>query len=100
MRRQQLGKLRVIPFRSTSIVMFDRLETRDDLLEMQLNNLCGTETRLVKALPKMGSQTNVGCLHQGFLSTMKFRDAARYRVPGEPGGGYPVAATVGQEAAH
>ncbi|MCA8830818.1 YciE/YciF ferroxidase family protein [Hymenobacter pini] len=46
--------------------MFDKLETLDDLLEMQLKDLYSAEKQLVKALPKMASRAKDPQLRQGF----------------------------------
>lgn len=46
--------------------MFDKLETLDDLLEMQLKDLYSAEKQLVKALPKMAAKANDPQLRQGF----------------------------------
>ncbi|MDU0369069.1 ferritin-like domain-containing protein [Hymenobacter endophyticus] len=46
--------------------MFDKLETLDDLLEMQLEDLYSAEKQLVKALPKMAAKANDPQLRQGF----------------------------------
>ncbi|MET4106327.1 ferritin-like domain-containing protein [Hymenobacter sp. UYP22] len=46
--------------------MFNKLETLDDLLEMQLKDLYSAEKQLVKALPKMAAKANDPQLRQGF----------------------------------
>lgn len=46
--------------------MFDKLETLDDLLEMQLKDLYSAEKQLVKALPLMAAKANDPQLRQGF----------------------------------
>jgi len=46
--------------------MFDKLETLDDLLEMQLKDLYSAEKQLVKALPKMASKAHDAQLRQSF----------------------------------
>jgi ferritin-like metal-binding protein YciE len=46
--------------------MFDKLESLDDLLEMQLKDLYSAETQLVKALPKMAAEAKDTRLRQGF----------------------------------
>ena len=46
--------------------MFDKLETLDDLLEMQLKDLYSAETQLVKALPLMAAKAKDGRLRAGF----------------------------------
>ena len=46
--------------------MFDKLESLDDLLEMQLKDLYSAENQLVKALPKMAAEAKDGRLRQGF----------------------------------
>lgn len=46
--------------------MFDKLETLDDLLEMQLKDLYSAEKQLVKALPKMAAKAKDSQLRQGF----------------------------------
>ncbi|UYZ65094.1 YciE/YciF ferroxidase family protein [Hymenobacter weizhouensis] len=46
--------------------MFDKLETLDDLFEMQLKDLYSAENQLVKALPKMASAAKDARLRQGF----------------------------------
>jgi ferritin-like metal-binding protein YciE len=46
--------------------MADKLETLDDLFEMQLKDLYSAENQLVKALPKMASEAKDGRLRQGF----------------------------------
>lgn len=45
--------------------MFDKLESLDDLLGMQLKDLYSAETQLVKALPKMAAAAKDGRLRQG-----------------------------------
>lgn len=51
--------------------MFDKLETLDDLLEMQLKDLYSAESQLVKALPKMASKAKDGRLRQGFETHLR-----------------------------
>lgn len=46
--------------------MFDKLETLDDLFEMQLKDLYSAETQLVKALPLMAEKAKDGRLRAGF----------------------------------
>ncbi|MGY2133316.1 YciE/YciF ferroxidase family protein [Hymenobacter sp. HD11105] len=46
--------------------MFSKLESLDDLLEMQLKDLYSAENQLVKALPKMAAEAKDGRLRQGF----------------------------------
>lgn len=46
--------------------MFDKLETLDDLFEMQLKDLYSAENQLVKAMPKMASMAKDARLRQGF----------------------------------
>ena len=46
--------------------MFDKLETLDDLFEMQLKDLYSAENQLVKALPQMAAAAKDGRLRQGF----------------------------------
>jgi ferritin-like metal-binding protein YciE len=46
--------------------MFNKLESLDDLLEMQLKDLYSAENQLVKALPKMAAEAKDGRLRQGF----------------------------------
>jgi len=46
--------------------MFDKLETLDDLFEMQLKDLYSAETQLVKALPLMAEKAKDGRLGAGF----------------------------------
>ncbi len=46
--------------------MFDKLESLDDLLEMQLKDLYSAENQLVKALPKMAAEAKDSRLRQGF----------------------------------
>ena len=46
--------------------MFDKLETPDDLFEMQLKDLYSAESQLVKALPMMAEKAKDGRLRAGF----------------------------------
>lgn len=46
--------------------MFDKLETLDDLFEMQLKDLYSAEKQLVKALPQMAAAAKDGRLRAGF----------------------------------
>jgi ferritin-like metal-binding protein YciE len=46
--------------------MFDKLETLDDLFEMQLKDLYSAESQLVKALPLMAEKAKDGRLQAGF----------------------------------
>jgi ferritin-like metal-binding protein YciE len=46
--------------------MFDKLETLDDLLVMQLKDLYSAENQLVKALPQMAAMAKDGRLRRGF----------------------------------
>ncbi|UOG77643.1 ferritin-like domain-containing protein (plasmid) [Hymenobacter tibetensis] len=46
--------------------MFDKLETLDDLFEMQLKDLYSAESQLVKALPLMAEKAKDGRLRAGF----------------------------------
>lgn len=46
--------------------MFDKLETLDDLFEMQLKDLYSAENQLVKALPMMAEKAKDGRLRAGF----------------------------------
>ncbi|MDF7810071.1 ferritin-like domain-containing protein [Hymenobacter sp. YC55] len=46
--------------------MFDKLETLDDLFEMQLKDLYSAENQLVKALPLMAEASKDGRLRRGF----------------------------------
>ncbi|PJJ59526.1 YciE/YciF ferroxidase family protein [Hymenobacter chitinivorans] len=46
--------------------MFDKLETLDDLFEMQLKDLYSAEKQLVKALPLMAETAKDGRLRRGF----------------------------------
>ncbi|WP_046246224.1 YciE/YciF ferroxidase family protein [Hymenobacter terrenus] len=46
--------------------MFDKLETLDDLFEMQLKDLYSAETQLVKALPMMAERAKDGRLRRSF----------------------------------
>jgi len=46
--------------------MFDKLETLDDLFEMQLKDLYSAETQLVKALPMMVKKAKDSRLRAGF----------------------------------
>jgi ferritin-like metal-binding protein YciE len=47
-------------------MLFDKLETLDDLFEMQLKDLYSAENQLVKALPQMAAAAKDGRLRQGF----------------------------------
>ena len=47
-------------------MFFDKLETLDDLFEMQLKDLYSAETQLVKALPMMAEKAKDGRLRAGF----------------------------------
>ncbi len=46
--------------------MFDKLETLDDLFEMQLKDLYSAESQLVEALPLMAERAKDGRLRAGF----------------------------------
>ena len=46
--------------------MFDKLETLDDLFEMQLKDLYSAEKQLLKALPMMAETAKDGRLRRGF----------------------------------
>ena len=46
--------------------MFDKLETLDDLFEMQLKDLYSAESQLLKALPLMAEKAKDGRLRAGF----------------------------------
>jgi len=46
--------------------MFDKLETLDDLFEMQLKDLYSAENQLVEALPMMAERAKDGRLRAGF----------------------------------
>ncbi|MBC6699544.1 ferritin-like domain-containing protein [Hymenobacter puniceus] len=46
--------------------MFDKLETLDDLFEMQLKDLYSAESQLLKALPQMAKKAKDGRLQAGF----------------------------------
>jgi len=46
--------------------MFEKLETLDDLFEMQLKDLYSAEKQLVKALPQMAEAAKDGRLRRGF----------------------------------
>ncbi|GAA4026459.1 ferritin-like domain-containing protein [Hymenobacter glaciei] len=46
--------------------MFDKLETLDDLFEMQLKDLYSAENQLVKALSQMAEKAKDGRLRAGF----------------------------------
>ncbi|QIX60194.1 ferritin-like domain-containing protein [Hymenobacter sp. BT18] len=46
--------------------MFDKLETLDDLFEMQLKDLYSAENQLLKALPLMAEKAKDGRLRAGF----------------------------------
>ena len=46
--------------------MFDKLETLDDLFEMQLKDLYSAENQLVEALPLMAEKAKDGRLRAGF----------------------------------
>lgn len=48
------------------IPMFDKLETLDDLFEMQLKDLYSAESQLLKALPLMAEKAKDGRLRAGF----------------------------------
>ena len=47
-------------------MLFDKLETLDDLFEMQLKDLYSAENQLVKALPQMAEAAKDGRLRRGF----------------------------------
>ncbi len=47
-------------------MFFDKMETLDDLFEMQLKDLYSAETQLVKALPMMAEKAKDGRLRAGF----------------------------------
>jgi ferritin-like metal-binding protein YciE len=47
-------------------MFFDKLETLDDLFEMQLKDLYSAETQLLKALPLMAEKAKDGRLRAGF----------------------------------
>jgi ferritin-like metal-binding protein YciE len=51
--------------------MFDKLETLDDLFEMQLKDLYSAESQLVKALPLMAEKAKDGRLRAGFTKHLK-----------------------------
>jgi ferritin-like metal-binding protein YciE len=46
--------------------MFDKLETLDDLLALQLKDLYSAENQLIKALPLMAEKAHDGRLRAGF----------------------------------
>ncbi|MBO2011305.1 ferritin-like domain-containing protein [Hymenobacter negativus] len=46
--------------------MFDKLETLDDLFEMQLKDLYSAESQLIEALPLMAERAKDGRLRAGF----------------------------------
>lgn len=46
--------------------LFSKMESLDDLLEMQLKDLYSAENQLVKALPKMAAEAKDDRLRQGF----------------------------------
>ena len=46
--------------------MFDKMETLDDLFEMQLKDLYSAENQLLKALPMMAVKASDARLRQGF----------------------------------
>lgn len=47
-------------------MFFDKMETLDDLLKMQLKDLYSAENQLLKALPKMAEKAKDGRLRAGF----------------------------------
>jgi ferritin-like metal-binding protein YciE len=47
-------------------MFFDKMETLDDLFEMQLKDLYSAENQLVKALPMMAERAKDGRLRAGF----------------------------------
>ncbi len=47
-------------------MLFDKMETLDDLFEMQLKDLYSAESQLVKALPLMAEKAKDGRLRAGF----------------------------------
>jgi ferritin-like metal-binding protein YciE len=47
-------------------MFFDKMETLDDLFEMQLKDLYSAENQLVKALPMMAEKAKDGRLRAGF----------------------------------
>ncbi|MDB5234534.1 MAG: hypothetical protein JWR44_1527 [Hymenobacter sp.] len=47
-------------------MLFDKMETLDDLFEMQLKDLYSAETQLVKALPMMAEKAKDGRLRASF----------------------------------
>ncbi|MDB5270752.1 MAG: hypothetical protein JWP58_3792 [Hymenobacter sp.] len=47
-------------------MFFDKLETLDDLFEMQLKDLYSAESQLIKALPLMAEKAKDGRLRAGF----------------------------------
>lgn len=50
--------------------MFDKMETLDDLFEMQLKDLYSAENQLLKALPMMAEKASDPRLRQGFEQHM------------------------------
>ncbi|UOQ69977.1 YciE/YciF ferroxidase family protein [Hymenobacter cellulosilyticus] len=60
--------------------MFDKLETLDDLFEMQLKDLYSAEKQLVKALPQMAETAKDGRLRRGFEKHLRETEAQVERL--------------------
>ncbi|HEX8429062.1 ferritin-like domain-containing protein [Hymenobacter sp.] len=60
--------------------MFDKLETLDDLFEMQLKDLYSAENQLVKALPLMAEASKDGRLRRGFERHLRETEAQVTRL--------------------
>jgi ferritin-like metal-binding protein YciE len=67
-------------FNFPSFHMFDKLETLDDLFELQLKDLYSAESQLVKALPMMAERAKDGRLRAGFTKHFKETEAQVQRL--------------------
>ncbi|MCB2410821.1 ferritin-like domain-containing protein [Hymenobacter lucidus] len=60
--------------------MFDKMETLDDLFEMQLKDLYSAENQLIKALPMMAEKAKDGRLRAGFTKHLHETEAQLKRL--------------------
>ena len=60
-------------------IMADKLETFDDLFEMQPKDLYSAENQLVKALPLMAANAKDGCLRAGLTKHLHETEILRSR---------------------
>jgi ferritin-like metal-binding protein YciE len=58
-------------FTFPTLLMFDKLETLEDLFEMQLKDLYSAENQLVEALPLMAEKAKDGRLRAGFTKHLR-----------------------------